>query len=117
GAEEITRQVEAEGQELKDAELKLPEADIRAIEAYFAPPALAGRPEGDAAVKVARLDSKGFSDWLDQNVVTHRHPDYAAVTISLKGIGEVPGDASDSQMEAVADIAERYALDELRDSH
>ena len=117
GVDEITRQVEAEWQELKDAELKLPDADIRAIEAYFAPPALIGRPEGDAAVKLARLDSKSFSDWLDQNVVTHRHPDYAAVTISLKGIGEVPGDASDSQMEAVADIAEKYAFDELRVSH
>ncbi|UDL88323.1 nitrite/sulfite reductase [Mesorhizobium sp. PAMC28654] len=117
GVDEITRQVEAEWQELKDAELKLPDADIRAIEAYFAPPALAERPEGDAAVKLARLDSKSFSDWLDQNVVTHRHPDYAAVTISLKGIGEVPGDASDSQMEAVADIAEKYAFDELRVSH
>jgi sulfite reductase (NADPH) hemoprotein beta-component len=117
GVEEITRQVEAEWQELKDAELKLPDADIRAIEAYFAPPALADRPDGDQAVKLARLDSKGFSEWLDQNVVTHRHPDYAAVTISLKGIGEVPGDASDSQMEAVADIAEKYAFDELRVSH
>lgn len=117
GVDEITRQVEAEWRELKDAELKLPEADIRAIEAYFAPPALADRPDGDQAVKLARLDSKGFSQWLDQNVVTHRHPDYAAVTISLKGIGEVPGDASDSQMEAVADIAEKYAFDELRVSH
>ncbi|TPM26371.1 nitrite/sulfite reductase [Mesorhizobium sp. B2-3-5] len=117
GVEEITRQVEAEWQELKDAELKLPDADIRAIEAYFAPPALVDRPDGDEAVKLARLDSKGFSEWLDQNVVTHRHPDYAAVTISLKGIGDVPGDASDSQMEAVADIAEKYAFDELRVSH
>ncbi|AZO03233.1 MULTISPECIES: nitrite/sulfite reductase [unclassified Mesorhizobium] len=117
GVEEITRQIEAEWQELKDAELKLPEADIQAINAYFAPPALTARPEGDDAVKQARLDSKSFSEWLDQNVVTHRHPDYAAVTISLKGIGEVPGDASDSQMEAVADIAERYAFDELRVSH
>ncbi|MCV3207447.1 nitrite/sulfite reductase [Mesorhizobium sp. YC-39] len=117
GVEEITRQVEAEWQELKDAELKLPEADIRAIDAYFAPPQLSDRPEGDEAVKLARLDSKSFSDWLDQNVVTHRHPDYAAVTISLKGIGEVPGDASDSQMEAVADIAEKYGFDELRVSH
>lgn len=117
GIGEITRQVEAEWQELKDAELKLPEADIRAIDAYFAPPALTARPEGDAAIKLARLDSKSFSDWLDQNVVTHRHPDYAAVTISLKGIGEVPGDATDSQMEAVADIAEKYAFDELRVSH
>ncbi|MEW6634503.1 MAG: nitrite/sulfite reductase [Pseudomonadota bacterium] len=117
GVEEITRQIEAEWQELKDAELKLPEADIQAINAYFAPPALAHRPEGDALVKQARLDSKSFSEWLDQNVVTHRHPDYAAVTISLKGIGEVPGDATDSQMEAVADIAEKYAFDELRVSH
>ncbi|RVA53570.1 nitrite/sulfite reductase, partial [Mesorhizobium sp. M7A.F.Ca.US.001.01.1.1] len=117
GVEEITRQIEAEWQELKDAQLKLPEADIRAIEAYFAPPALAERPEGDQAVKLARLDSKGFSEWLDQNVVTHRHPDYAAVTISLKGIGEVPGDASDSQMDAIADIAETYGFDELRVSH
>ncbi|MBZ9916273.1 MULTISPECIES: nitrite/sulfite reductase [unclassified Mesorhizobium] len=117
GVEEITRQVEAEWQQLKDAELKLPEADIRAIDAYFAPPALTARPDGDEAVKLARLDSKGFSDWLDQNVVTHRHPDYAAVTISLKGIGEVPGDATDSQMEAIADIAEKYGYDELRVSH
>ncbi|TIM84569.1 nitrite/sulfite reductase [Mesorhizobium sp.] len=117
GVEEITRQVEAEWQELKEADLKLPEADIRAIDAYFAPPALADRPEGDEVVKQARLDSKSFSEWLDQNVVTHRHPDYAAVTISLKGIGEAPGDASDSQMEAVADLAEKYAFDELRVSH
>ena len=117
GEEEITRQIEAEWQELKDAELKLPEADIQAINAYFAPPALVDRPEGDALVKQARLDSKRFAEWLDQNVVTHRHPDYAAVTISLKGIGEVPGDATDSQMEAVADIAEKYAFDELRVSH
>ncbi|OBQ97056.1 nitrite/sulfite reductase [Mesorhizobium sp. AA23] len=117
GVEEITRQIEAEWQELKDAELKLPDADIQAINAYFAPPALPDRPEGDAQVKQTRLDSKSFSEWLDQNVVTHRHPDYAAVTISLKGIGEVPGDASDSQMEAVADIAEKYAFDELRVSH
>jgi sulfite reductase (NADPH) hemoprotein beta-component len=97
--------------------LQLPEADIRAIEAYFAPPPLVDRHEGDEVVRLARLDSRSFGEWLDQNVVTHRHPDYAAVTISLKGIGEVPGDASDSQMEAVADIAERYAFDEIRVSH
>lgn len=112
GVEELTRQVEAEWEALKDGELKLPEADVQAITAYFAPPELEPRPEGDEAVKTARL-----SEWLDQNVITHKHPDYAAVTISLKGIGEAPGDATDSQMEAVADIAERYAFDELRVSH
>ncbi len=117
GAEEFARQVEAEWAALKDGQLTLPDSDIRAIEAYFAPPALASRPEGDDAVKLARLGSRGFSEWLDQNVVTHRNPDYAIVTISLKGIGEAPGDATDEQMDAVADIAERYAFDEIRVSH
>lgn len=117
GVEEMARQVEAEWEALKEGDLKLPEADIRAIGAYFAPPPLVARPEGDEAVRLARLDSRSFSEWLEQNVITHRHPDYAAVTISLKGIGEAPGDASDSQMETVADIAERYAFDEIRVSH
>ena len=117
GTEEFARQVEAEFAALKDGGLKLPEDDIRAIERYFAPPALTPRPEGDEAIRLARLDSRGFSEWLDQNVITHRHPDYAAVTISLKGIGEAPGDASDSQMEAIADLAEKYAFDEIRVSH
>jgi sulfite reductase (NADPH) hemoprotein beta-component len=117
GAEEFARQVEAEWEALKDSELRIPEADLRAIDAYFAPPPLTERPEGDASVKVARLDSRSFSDWLAQNVVTHRHPDYASVTISLKGIGETPGDATDSQMEAIADIAETFAFDEVRVSH
>lgn len=117
GTEEFTRQVEAEWAALKDGQLTLPEADIRAIAAYFAPPPLVARPEGEEAVKLARLDSRSFSEWLEQNVVTHRHPDYAAVTISLKGIGEAPGDATDEQMDAVADLAERYAFDEIRVSH
>ena len=117
GVEEFARQVEAEWADLKDGELTLPAADIAAIDAYFAPPELPARPEGDEVLKEERLDSKSFGEWLDQNVITHRNPDYAAVTISLKGIGEVPGDASDSQMDAVADIVERYAFDELRVSH
>lgn len=117
GTEELKRQVEAEFAHLKDGELKLPEADVRAIQAYFAPPAFPDRPGGDKAIMTARLDSKSFGEWVDRNVVTHKHPDYVAVTISLKGIGEAPGDASDSQMEAVADIAETFAFDEIRVTH
>lgn len=117
GLDAFKSQVEAEWAQLKDGQLTLPAADIAAVDAYFAPPDLPARPEGDAVLKEARLDSKSFGEWLDQNVITHRNPDYAAVTISLKGIGEVPGDATDSQMDAIADIAERYGFDELRVSH
>jgi sulfite reductase (NADPH) hemoprotein beta-component len=117
GTEELASWVEAEWQALKDGELKLPEQDVAAIQSYFAPPELSPRPEGDEIVRLAKLDSRAFGEWLGQNVTTHRNPDYAAVTISLKSIGETPGDISDSQMEAVADLAERYANDEVRVTH
>ncbi|MGG7518655.1 nitrite/sulfite reductase [Allorhizobium undicola] len=117
GTEELTRQVEAEFAELKDSVLKLPDADIRAIESYFAPPELRARPEGWELLAKARKADADFATWVDQNVQPHKHPDYGMVTISLKPIGGIPGDASDVQMELVADLAERYAFDEIRVSH
>ncbi len=117
GAEELARQVEAEFASLKDTELKLPDADIQAIAAYFAPPALPERPEGWGNLARWKKADTAFDHWVRQNVQPHKHPDYGMVTISLKPIGGIPGDASDAQMEAVADIAEEYAFDEIRVSH
>jgi len=114
GSQELTGWIEKEFEALKDGELTLPAQDIAAINAYFAPPALPDRSDGGATVREAQLDNRGFAAWLRHNVTTHRHPDYAAVTISLKGIGEAPGDASDEQMDAVADIARDLAFDEIR---
>ncbi|MCQ4629702.1 nitrite/sulfite reductase [Shinella sp. CPCC 100929] len=117
GAEELARQVEVEFAELKNTELKLPEKDIAAITAYFAPPELAPRAEGWASLAQWKKADAEFARWVQQNVQPHKHPDYGMVTISLKPIGGIPGDATDVQMEAVADIAEEYAFDEIRVSH
>lgn len=117
GVEEVTRQVEAEFQQIRESELKLPEGDIRAIETYFAPPALPDRADGWEALARAKKADGAFAAWAAQNVQPHRHPDYGMVTISLKPIGGTPGDASDVQMEVVADVAERLAFDEIRVSH
>ncbi|WLR94191.1 nitrite/sulfite reductase [Shinella zoogloeoides] len=117
GAEELSRQVEAEFAELRDTELKLPEKDVAAISAYFAPPELAPRAEGWANLAQWKKADPDFARWVQQNVAPHKHPDYGMVTISLKPIGGIPGDATDGQMEAVADIAEEYAFDEIRVSH
>ncbi|MFZ1773587.1 MAG: nitrite/sulfite reductase [Rhizobiaceae bacterium] len=117
GIDELGRQVEAEWQALKFGELALPEADIRAISAYFAPPALAARADGVAALAKAQRADPDFAAWMRRNVAAHRHPDYAIVTISLKGPGEAPGDASAGQMDLVAGLAETYAFDEIRISH
>ena len=54
---------------------------------------------------------------MTRNTHTHKQPGYAIVTISLKPIGGIPGDASADQMDAVADLAERYSFDEVRVTH
>ena len=117
GAEELARQVEVEFDKLRDTELKLPEADVQAISAYFAPPALPERAEGWESLARWKKTDPDFARWVQQNVQPHKNPDYGMVTISLKPIGGIPGDASDAQMDAVADIAEEYAFDEIRVSH
>jgi sulfite reductase (NADPH) hemoprotein beta-component len=117
GAEELSRQVEAEFAHLQGTELTLPASDIAAISAYFAPPALPDRAEGWAGLATAKKADPDFASWVSQNVVPHKHPDYGMVTISLKPIGGIPGDATDAQMDLVADLAERYSFDEIRVTH
>ena len=117
GTEALTGQIEAEFSALRDGELKLPDADIRAIDTYFAPPVLQDRPEGAASLAAASKADTEFAAWVDRNVDAHTHPDYAIATISLKGIGEAPGDATAEQMDAAAAIAEEFAQDEIRVSH
>lgn len=117
GAEELARQVEVEFAQLKDTELRLPEQDVEAITAYFAPPALPQRAEGWENLARWKKADPAFARWVQQNVQPHKNPDYGMVTISLKPIGGIPGDASDSQMDSIADIAEEYAFDEIRVSH
>ncbi len=117
GAERLSAEVEAEFNELKNGELKLPEADVEKIRSYFALPDLPERPEGWANLAAWKKADPEFARWVDQNVKPHKHPDYGMVTISLKPIGGIPGDASDSQMDLIADLAEEYAFDEIRISH
>ena len=58
-----------------------------------------------------------FADWLSSNVTAHRLPGHAIVTVSLKGYGDVPGDATAEQMRGLAAIADRHSSGELRITH
>jgi len=118
GAEEITRQIEAEFVEVKKTELlRLPDSEIERITAYFAPPALAEKPSRSSAFEAAKGDSAAFADFAAYNVTPHKAAGYGVVTISLKPIGGIPGDATDVQMEAIADLADAYSQGEIRVSH
>jgi sulfite reductase (NADPH) hemoprotein beta-component len=117
GAEAFAEMVEREWESLKDGALDLPQAEVERIEAYFAGPAYETLTEPVAAFDLRLLADEAFALWVKTNVAKHKVPGYAIVNISLKATGEAPGDASAEQMEAVADLAERYSLDEIRVTH
>ena len=112
GAEEFTRQVEAEWALLEPLGLDAPLAEYDRVIAQFA------EPDYDlfARNEIDRSDPD-FALWVDQNVHAHKQPGYAIATISLKPRGGIPGDASSAQMELIADLAQRYAQDEVRVTH
>ncbi len=118
GMEAFAAQVEEEWQRIRDGALKLPEEEIERIAAYFAPPAFEARPAAKAAIRAPLPhDGRAFDRWVTRNTHAHKQPGYAIVTISLKPIGGIPGDASADQMDAIADLAERYSFDEVRVTH
>jgi len=85
------------------------------IQKNFAPPQYIESSQDDY---FDALDGDAdFREWVERNVSPHKHPSYASVTISLKGHGDTPGDATSDQMRAIADLAEHFAHDELRISH
>jgi sulfite reductase (NADPH) hemoprotein beta-component len=85
------------------------------IQKTFVPPQFVEKPQ--ESYFDALDGDNGFREWVERNVSPHKHPSYASVTISLKGHGDTPGDATSDQMRAIADLAERVAHDELRISH
>jgi len=112
GQEEMQRRVEREFEEIKaSGSLQLPQEELDRIRAYFAPP------------KFETLDDKmpvgsyDFENWKKTNVHKHRAPGYAIATISLKAIGQTPGDISHVQMDALADLMDQFGIDEIRVSH
>ena len=117
GLETIKGQVEVEFAEVRGGVLTLPAEEVDRITAYFAPPAFKAQAATKIDVAYQSIIDPAYGRWLDHNINAHREPGYASVTISLKPVGGAPGDATDKQMDDIADIAERYGFDELRVTH
>ena len=110
-------EVEAEWAHLKDGPALVPDAEFERIEAFFVPPAYATLAEADAGLERHKHEDRAFARWIAQNTFGHKVPGYKAVTLSLKAPGVPPGDATAEQMDAVADLAERFSFGEIRVSH
>jgi sulfite reductase (NADPH) hemoprotein beta-component len=117
GVEEFRRRVEEEWEAIRGTSVELPEGEMQRIAAYFAPPPFATLPALSFDFEQHKRTDPAFAGWARVNLYPHKQPGYAIVNISLKPIGGVPGDASADQMDAIADIAERYSFDEVRVTH
>ena len=117
GLARFTAEVEAEWTHLKDGPATLTQAEIDRVAAYFIDPAYEKLSAVNADFEKHQLENKAFARWVERNVFGHKRPGYAAVTLSLKKTGIAPGDATDAQLDAVADLADRYSYGEVRVSH
>ena len=117
GAEEFGRQVDAEWLQIDPALTDLPDTELARIRGHFAPPPFETLPRASAAFDAAKAADPALARFARNNVSAHKQAGYGIVDISLKAPGETPGDASAEQMEAVADLAERYGFGEIRVTH
>ncbi len=118
GIEEFRHRVDAEWAHIKDGPQTLTEAAVESARTHFPEPPR--RPVADEAIADfdrRRGQDRAFARFVTNNVTDHRVPGYKAVTLSLKRREHAPGDVTADQLEAVAELAERFSFGEVRVTH
>jgi sulfite reductase (NADPH) hemoprotein beta-component len=113
GIEEFKRRVEAEWELIRDGALRISEVEVDRIRAFFTPPGYKSLGNSDPTAG----KETAFRAWYRYNTADHKVPGYRVVYISLKKPDVAPGDATDAEMELIADLADRYSFGEIRVTH
>src|ERR1700704_4587893 len=116
GVEKFAQEVEEEWLQMRDSALAIDDAVIEDIRSRFTYPAYKKLPHMPDELKKAAHDPQ-FEAWRKNSVAPHKVPGYAIVTLSLKPVGGPPGDATADQMDAIADLADKYSFGEIRVGH
>ena len=116
GEEEFARQVEDEWEKIGPAG-DLPDTELARIRAAFAPVAFDSLPATSETFEAAKAADPAFARFVRNNLRPHKKAGYAIVEVSLKTVGETPGDATSDQMDVMADLAEQYGQDDVRVTH
>jgi len=116
GIEKFAGEVEQVWREIADGPLTLDDEMIEDIRSRFIYPAYEKLPAEPDELRAAAGDAR-FEAWRNNSVAPHRQDGYAIVTLSLKPAGGPPGDATAEQMDAVADLADKYSFGEIRVGH
>lgn len=117
GIDTFREKVEKEWNRIKDSALLVDQKEFDRVAAYFTSPDYDQDAEKDTSFVDQLNRDPAFNRWAKQNTVTHKKTGYRAVYISLKAPGVPPGDITDQQMDAVADLADKYSFGEIRTTH
>ena len=125
GGPAFAKLVDAEWEaNIKDGPLTLTDANFAKASSFFTEPDYlsfdALQVQSDLQQQLEA--DKDFANWYQQNTVAHKIAGYRAVVISLKaGLVDgryVPsGDITESQMDALADLADEHSFGELRGTY
>lgn len=116
GMAKFSKLVEQEWLLIRD-DLELNADRIEAIKAQFAPPAYETNAAKDTGFAQQQLENKAFATWVKYNTADHKVSGYRAVFLSLKAPDSPPGDMTDTQLDAVADLSDQYSFSEIRSTH
>ncbi|WBL78201.1 nitrite/sulfite reductase [Bradyrhizobium xenonodulans] len=116
GIEKFSREVEEEWQHIRNSSLQIDDEVIEDIRSRFTYPSYEKLPHMPDELRQAAADAD-FEAWRKNSVAPHKVQGYSIVTISLKPIGAPPGDATAEQMDALADLADKYSFGEIRVGH
>ena len=114
---QFTEWVETEFEATKNGPQLLTQAQVDAIAARFTQSTYRELPVDDAGTVTFAASSGEFARWQRRNVHAHRMSGYASVSVSLKRIGMPPGDITADELDAIAELADKYTQGELRVTH
>ena len=113
GVEEFTRQVEEEWEKIGTGP-DAPAAEVDRIRQAFTILNYEDLPARSDAFEAAKAADREFARFTRLNMHPHKRPGYGIVNVSLKAPGETPGDCTAGQMDAIADLADRYGMGDVR---
>ena len=117
GIDAFAEMVEAEWQDTKGRDLRLPTAEIERVKGFFKPPNYLSVESAQSSLKADMAAHPQFAKWYQQNTRDHKQPGYRIVVVALKNQLQAPGDLSHQQMDGIASLADQFSFSELRSTH
>ena len=113
GPQKFREMVEAEYAAARDTAPTFDQTEFERIKAFFVAPAYQRLQDED----VLSGKPSEFRTWYQRNTKRHKIAGYRAVFVSLKSPTRPPGDITHTELDAVADLADRYSFGMVRSTH